>query len=212
MAFENKQYLDYSGLQTYDAKIKEWVNALNSSSAAELQDAIDALEALVGEGTVDDRVAAAVASIIDSAPTTFDTLKEVADWIETHGEAAAALVQRVAELEEEVETETKRLDDKVDDAYAAIQSISGVMIEAMFYTPVAYDSSKTVAEQIAALGENEKLVIDSATDATIAENITISDDCVIEAEGVEFTGTITVAEGVSANVIGATFSGQVVVQ
>lgn len=46
---------------------------------AELQQAIDALEALVGEGTVDERVAAAVAQILDSAPETFDTLKEVAD-------------------------------------------------------------------------------------------------------------------------------------
>lgn len=78
MAFENKQYLDYSGLKTYDAKIKEWMRSLNSASAADLQASIDNLEALVGEGTVDERVAAAVASIIDSAPETFDTLKEVA--------------------------------------------------------------------------------------------------------------------------------------
>ena len=78
MAFENKQYLDYSGLKTYDIKIKEWMKQLNSSSAADLQASIDNLEALVGEGTVDERVAAAVASIIDSAPETFDTLKEVA--------------------------------------------------------------------------------------------------------------------------------------
>ena len=208
MAFEGKQYLDYSGLQTYDAKIKQWFKSLNDSSAAELQASIDSLEALVGEGTVDERVAAAVASIIDSAPETFDTLKEVAQWIEEHGEAASALIQRVAELEDEA----ARIDAKVDDAYAAIQSISGTYIEALFLEPVAYDNSKTVAEQIAALGENEKLVIDSAEDSVINEDIAIANDCVIEAEGVEFAGNITVADGTAVTVIGATFSGTVTVQ
>ena len=208
MAFEVKQYLDYSGLQAYDTLLKQWVQNFHNSSASELQASVEALEQLVGEGTVDERVAAAVASIIDNSPETFDTLKEVADWIESHGEAAAALIERVSELESEVAA----VDKKADDIYAAIQSISGTYIEALFLNPIAYDNSLPIAEQIAALGEGDKLVIDADTDAVVSENIAINSDCVIEAEGVEFTGDITVADGTAVTVIGATFSGTVTVQ
>ena len=208
MAIETKQYLDYLGLKDYDGRLKNWVQSLNTSTSAELQEAISNLEELVGSESVEERVSEAVAKIVDSAPETFDTLKEVADWIETHGEAAAALLQEVHDLEDEV----AKVDQKVDDVYNAIQSISGAQIAALFLEAVAYDNSKSVAEQIAALGESQKLVINAATDATITEDITINSDCTIEAEGVEFTGNITIAEGKEITVIGATFSGAVTIQ
>ena len=204
MAFENKQYLDYSGLKTYDAKIKEWIRSLNSASAADLQASIDNLEALVGEGTVDERVAAAVASIIDAAPETFDTLKEVAQWIEEHGEAAAALVQQVGELENKAD----RIDRKVDDCYDAIQAISSINIEALFLDPVTLGEGQTVQDAVNALQEGQKLVLTE----DVAENLTINSDAVIEAEGVDFSGKITVDENAAVTIIGATFSGEVVVQ
>lgn len=204
MAFENKQYLDYSGLKTYDIKIKEWMRSLNSSSAAELQASIDNLEALVGEGTVDERVAAAVASIIDSAPETFDTLKEVAQWIEEHGEAASALIQRVAELEDE----SVALDNKIDSVYFAIQSISKTSIEALFLDPVTLGANQSVQNAINGLEEGQKLVLTE----DVAEDLVINKDAVIEAEGIDFSGRITVDENAAVSIIGATFSGEVVVQ
>lgn len=204
MAFENKQYLDYSGLKTYDIKIKEWMKQLNSSSAADLQASIDNLEALVGEGTVDERVAAAVASIIDSAPETFDTLKEVAQWIEEHGEAASALIQRVAELENEAVS----LDNKIDSVYLAIQSITEPEIEALFLDPVTLGANQSVQDAINSLEEGQKLVLTE----DVAEDLTITEDTVIEAEGIDFSGRITVSESAAVSIIGATFSGEVVVQ
>ena len=46
-----------------------------------------------------------VAKIVDSAPTTFDTLKEIADWIASDETATEALVARVVANEKAV-TET----------------------------------------------------------------------------------------------------------
>lgn len=234
MAFESKQYLDPIGLEFYDGKIKEWVdakqnalsedivadyenkietleNAMNGTDA-ELQQAIDALEALVGEGTVDERVAAAVAQILDSAPETFDTLKEVADWIDNHGQAASALVAQVAELEQSTADRFEAVDERIDEEVNAFQPIANATIEALFLTPVMYDENLSVTEQIAALAADEKLVIDASTTPQITEDIVIENDCTIVANDVEFTGTITVNNDVQASVIGAIFSGQVVVQ
>ena len=205
---EIKQYLDYPGLEEYDYRLKNWIKQLNLAQSQELEEAINNLEIQVGEGVVEERIAAAIANLVDSAPQTFDTLKEIADWIEEHGEAAAALIESVATLGQELE----RVEDKVDSNWNAIQSIPGAYIEALFLEPIEYDSSKTMTEQIAALGDNEKLVINAAEDAVISEDITINSDCVIEAEGVEFSGNIAVAEGTAATVIGATFSGTVTIQ
>lgn len=50
-------------------------------------------------GSVDYKVKTAIDAVVDSAPETFDTLKEVADWIATDESGAAALAQRISDLE-----------------------------------------------------------------------------------------------------------------
>ena len=207
MAINVKEYLDYPGLQKYDEEIKAWFKAKQDISITEIQQEIDDLTALVGDESVAERVQEAIASIIDGAPQTFDTLKEIADWIEEHGETAAALIQTVADQGQALVA----LDKNIEDTYAAFKRISEASIHALFLEPVAYAGGDLTAA-IANLGEDEKLVIDAESYPTIASDFAINGDCVVEAEGVEFTGTVTVAEGVEATVIGATFSGPVVVQ
>ena len=206
MAIE-KTFLDYTGLQAYDSKLKDWVKALQETSASDvtggLQAQIDALNELVGEGTVDERVAAAVAGIVDSAPETFDTLKEVASWIEDHGEAAAALIQTVADQGQEIVA----LDHKIDEVADSVQAISGTYIDALFLDAVTVAEGQTIQDAIDTLGEGQKLVLTE----DVAEDLTINHDAVIEADGVTFSGKITVAQGIAATVIGATFTGEVVV-
>lgn len=53
-------------------------------------DAIGVLNG-TGEGSVDKKVADAVASIVADAPAAYDTLKEISDWISTHTEDASAM-------------------------------------------------------------------------------------------------------------------------
>ena len=54
-------------------------------------------------GSVDYKVKtaidAAIDAVVDDAPTAFDTLKEVATWISTETSGAAALAQRISDLE-----------------------------------------------------------------------------------------------------------------
>lgn len=53
-------------------------------------DAIGVLNG-TGEGSVDKKVADAVASIVADAPAAYDTLKEISDWISTHTSDASAM-------------------------------------------------------------------------------------------------------------------------
>ena len=57
-----------------------------------------------GEGSVDKKVAEAIAEIVASAPEDFDTLKEIADYIESDKTGAAELSNTVAELEGKAHT------------------------------------------------------------------------------------------------------------
>ena len=207
MTINVKEYLDYPGLQKYDEEIKAWFKAKQNISINEVQEQINDLAELVGDQNVAELVSQAIADIIDGAPETFDTLKELSDWIEEHGEAAAALIQTVSDQGQAI----LDLDKKIEDTYDAFKPISETSIHALFLEPIAYNGGDLTAA-IAALDEGEKLVINVESYPTISSDFSISDDCVIEAEGVEFTGTVTVAEGVEATVIGATFSGEVKVQ
>ena len=154
----------------------------------------------VGTDPVADQITRAIEALVNGAPHSLDTLKEISDWIQTHGEAAASLVESVASLGEKVNA----IDAKVD----AIGSISSISIEALFYEPVVLQEGQTVQEAIDALEPEQKLVLDE----DVAEDLVINKNTVIEAEGVTFSGKITVDKEVDATIIGATFSGEVVVQ
>lgn len=200
----SKQYLDYEGLKEYDNLIKQYV-ADHAESAAEpyddsaIVDDLNALKALVGDTTVADQINAAITSLVNGAPNSLDTLKEIADWINIHGESASDLVGVVAEQGQQI----TELNSKVD----AISAISGTYIEALFLTPVTVQDGQTVQDAITALGEGEKLVLT----APVTEDLTINKDAVIEADGVVFSGTITVDKAAAVTVIGAEFTGQVIV-
>jgi len=220
-----KEYLDYEGLKKYDDLIKQYI-ADHAGSAVEPYDDsailesinslngdvndlkfmdstivgnLNALKALVGDTSVADQINAAITSLVNGAPNSLDTLKEIADWINTHGEAASNLVSVVAEQGQQIAA----IDAKVE----AISAISGTYIEALFLTPVTLQDGQTVQDAITALGEGEKLVLT----APVAEDLTINKDAVIEAEGVVFSGNITVNKDAAVTVIGANFTGQVIV-
>lgn len=210
-----KEYLDYAGLKQYDAAIKKYIadhvaegyddsaliadiNDLQNMDATLLGD-LNALKELVGNESVVDQINDAIENLVNGAPNSFDTLKEIADWISTHGEAASDLVSVVAEQGEAIAA--------IDAKYDAIEAISGTYIDALFLTPVELEEGQTVQDAIAALGEGEKLVLTE----NVAEDLTIGKDAVIEAEDVVFSGTVTVDKDAAVTIIGASFTGEVVV-
>lgn len=70
---------------------------LEESSTTQ-QAAIDTLNGS-GDGSISKAVTDGIGSVVANAPETFDTLKEIADWLEAHEDDAADLVARIADLE-----------------------------------------------------------------------------------------------------------------
>ena len=101
-----------------------------------LEDSVSALETAVA-GT-DSKIAEKIAEVIDGAPDTFDTLKEIADYIESDDGRALDMIQRINELEkikslteEEVEAICRNVSitTKVTDAeeFEAALATSGIV-------------------------------------------------------------------------------------
>ena len=80
-----------------------------------------------GEGSVSKAVSDAVSTLIDGAPDTFDTFKEISAWITEHGEDATAMTTAIRALEAILvgfgtgEGETSTVKKYVDDAIAALK-------------------------------------------------------------------------------------------
>ena len=167
------------------------------------------VDALVGPESGQSGVGAAIASVVDGAPETFDTLKEIAAWLEEHGEGAAALIQSVNELSARVDANTAATDAKIEEVYASINAIPSADIKALFLTPVTVEEGKTITEAVASLGADEKLVLEE--NSTVDEAISIANDATIVAQGVTFSQPITVAKDANVTIIGATFEAPVTV-
>lgn len=214
-----KEYLDYAGLKQYDEAIKAYIlNYAGGGSGTEYDDSelrgyiedlenvddnilgtLNNLQELVGDTAVADQINTAIAALVNGAPEALDTLKEISDWITTHGEAASNLVGVVAEQG----TAIADLNIKLD----AISAISSTYIDALFLVPVELEEGQTVQDAINNLGAGEKLVLTDNVD----EDLTIEQDAVIEANGVVFSGGITVNKDAAVTIIGATFEGEVTI-
>lgn len=119
------KYLDFTGLSTYDAKIKEFAQSIADKIKAD---------------------------IIDGAPETYDTLKEVFAYIASHKDEYDALfalvgdkatqsdltaaIARIVALETSTTTNTSDIDTlkaKVEDLEAnAIEAITTEEIDSLF--------------------------------------------------------------------------------
>ena len=92
--------------------VKEYIEELTQSAAyddtqikADIKDIKDAVDVLngTGEGSVDKKVADAVAAIVAGAPEAYDTLKEISDWISTHADSASAMNSAINDNKQAIE-------------------------------------------------------------------------------------------------------------
>ena len=67
------------------------------------------------QGSVASKVSAAVTALINNAPASFDTLKEIADWIQTHGAEAGNLITRLGEAEDAIDSLQDAVGDNTTD-------------------------------------------------------------------------------------------------
>ena len=107
--------LDSSDLDTLNSSIegiKSSIEGINTTldsklEASDLSDLEGKVATLVGadaDKSVRTIASEEVAKIVDGAPKTFDTLKEIADWIESHPESVAELNSRLTSVEDSVST------------------------------------------------------------------------------------------------------------
>lgn len=100
----NIQYLDMNGLSLYDSLVKAKI--ANDVKATEYDDTIlkskiTANETAIatlngdGEGSIKKQVDDAVAKIVAEAPESYDTLKEISDWISSHADNASAMNSQI---------------------------------------------------------------------------------------------------------------------
>lgn len=235
MAITDKRYLDFAGLEEYDRLIKEYFGNISETNTEALQEAlaqeaadrqeqdeilgalIEALSATHQTTTDDDgntrlrTVKEEISDVVGNAPELLDTLEELAEWVRDN-ESVTSLVQEVRDLAKELDekdSDMKEYVDAQDEKYFnAIQSIETADIRSLFLVAVTPEEGQTITAALENLGENEKLVLE---DGEISEDIVISNDCVIDAQGAEFVGTVTVARDANVTVINATFANPVVV-
>lgn len=143
-----------------------------AGTAAGLNTAMDArvvvLEAIDHDKLASDAAASAVATVLDDAPEKFDTLKEIAEWIQNTETAstAADLVTRVATLEAidheayvaadtALETSLKGyVDGKVDGKFDTVGSAAQALADAKTYTneeigKLSYDAAGSAEAALA---------------------------------------------------------------
>lgn len=79
------------GLQTAVSTLQATIGDENSGLVKQVNDNSAAIEILNGNNTTEGSVAYQIAQVVAGADASYDTLKEIADWISTHGTDAAAM-------------------------------------------------------------------------------------------------------------------------
>lgn len=79
------------GLQTAVSTLQTTIGDENSGLVKQVNDNSAAIEILNGNNTTEGSVAYQIAQVVAGADASYDTLKEIADWISTHGTDAATM-------------------------------------------------------------------------------------------------------------------------
>ena len=100
------------GLSNYDdSTLSNRVGAVESTVET-VESAINTLNGdAATEGSVAKMTADAVASIVNSAPQDFDTLKEISDWIGSHADSAASMNSQIADNASRIEQLESQISD-----------------------------------------------------------------------------------------------------
>ena len=98
-------------LGSLDDYLKKRVNIADSLDVADPERPLSARQGVV----LKEEIARAIETVINGAPGSFDTLKEIADWINSHGEKAADIVAQLVALAEEIGREQAARISSVND-------------------------------------------------------------------------------------------------
>lgn len=188
---DEKYYLNEVGLRALwkklDDRDKEVVKKiLDNKTAIDLLNATATIDnqAPLGsiERTVGDKVAEEIAKIVANAPADFDTLKEIADWISTHSDSAAAMNSAI---------------QKNRDAVSSLKTLLGVDSSTNLWTSSELTGIKADVAQA-----KEDITALTTTVSSNTDNIaTHSSDIAIMKEQIEALADCDVTDGISTETI-----------
>ena len=177
-----KKFLDQAGVSTLWNRITtELENKAYNDS--ELRDLIktntDAITILNGdsavEGSVSKKVAEGIASVIAGADASFDTLKEIADWIVNDTTGAASMANKISALETLVGNIT--VATQIANAIEAALKIDGVDKYALANDLTALARRVTTLEGASHTHDNKDLLDTyTQTEADLADAVTKKHD------------------------------------
>ena len=188
---DEKYYLNEVGLRALwkklDDRDKEVIKKiLDNKTAIDLLNATATIDnqAPLGsvERTVGDKVAEEIAKIVANAPEDFDTLKEIADWISTHSDSAAAMNSAIQENR---------------DAVSSLKTLLGVDSSTNLWTSSELTGIKTDVAQA-----KEDITTLTTTVSSNTDNIaTHSSDIATMKEQIEALAGCDVTDGISTETI-----------
>lgn len=188
---DEKYYLNEVGLRALwkklDDRDKEVVKKiLDNKTAIDLLNATATIDnqAPLGsvERTVGDKVAEEIAKIVANAPEDFDTLKEIADWISTHSDSAAAMNSAI---------------QKNRDAVSSLKTLLGVDSSTNLWTSSELTGIKADVAQA-----KEDITTLTTTVSSNTDNIaTHSSDIATMKEQIEALAGCDVTDGISTETI-----------
>lgn len=187
--------------QAVAAEHTAWTAAVDK----EIADRKSAIEAEVKARN--DAIEKAVQALIGGAPETFDTLKEISDWIKSDESGTAALITRVGDLEDWKKTTDTSLATMRSNISTNASSISAnATTESTHYSELKKSISDNDTKQAKALSDLETALSaeisalktkDTSIDSSIAA-VKKTADSALQRSGGQMTGKITVASSVWA--------------
>lgn len=156
--------------------------------AAKIAEMVADIDAKADATAVDTKIQAAIDGLIDGAPATYDTLKEIADYLATHQNEYTALVQELAAKVSKEEGKGLSTNDYTNDdknklagiaAGAQVNTIEGVKVNGATVSPDG-DKNVDITVPTGALASKDEvaetdLAADLAAKVHTHENKTVLD-------------------------------------
>lgn len=105
-------------------------NSKDTTLAAALAEIFTSITSLPTDAGIDGKISAAIDELIGGAPETYDTLKEIADYIEEHQDAADALTAAIGNKVDKEEGKGLSANDFTDALKAKLEALPESIAEA----------------------------------------------------------------------------------
>lgn len=128
--------------------------------AAALGDILTALKALPSGDNVDSKISAAIDELIGGAPETYDTLKEIADYIGTHEDVSDALNTAIGGKVDKVEGKGLSANDFTDALKAKLEAMESVTAEEKAAWSAKADATAATSEADGLMSKEDKARLD----------------------------------------------------